>query len=71
MKPRCPICRKIVKVALQSDPRKAKYHPFCSSRCKLVDLGSWLDARYRIRHRLPQQPPENIVDDYSETLPDK
>lgn len=22
--------------------------PFCSDRCKLIDLGSWLDEEYRI-----------------------
>ena len=22
--------------------------PFCSERCKLVDLGAWLDETYRI-----------------------
>lgn len=22
--------------------------PFCSERCKLVDLGAWLDEAYRI-----------------------
>jgi len=24
------------------------YFPFCSKRCKLIDLGAWLDADYRI-----------------------
>jgi endogenous inhibitor of DNA gyrase (YacG/DUF329 family) len=23
-------------------------YPFCSPRCKLVDLGNWLDGRYVI-----------------------
>lgn len=22
--------------------------PFCCGRCKLVDLGNWLDERYRV-----------------------
>jgi uncharacterized protein len=26
----------------------AIYFPFCSERCKLVDLGAWLDGDYRI-----------------------
>jgi endogenous inhibitor of DNA gyrase (YacG/DUF329 family) len=26
----------------------ARYFPFCSRRCRLVDLGAWLDADYRI-----------------------
>ena len=39
--PRCPICRKGVHT---DDP----FFPFCSERCKLIDLGRWLDGRYRI-----------------------
>jgi endogenous inhibitor of DNA gyrase (YacG/DUF329 family) len=23
-------------------------HPFCSDRCRLLDLGNWLDENYRI-----------------------
>ena len=26
----------------------SKYAPFCSERCKLLDLGRWLDGDYRI-----------------------
>jgi endogenous inhibitor of DNA gyrase (YacG/DUF329 family) len=25
-----------------------RWRPFCSERCKLVDLGSWLDESHRI-----------------------
>jgi endogenous inhibitor of DNA gyrase (YacG/DUF329 family) len=39
----CPICN------AQVLPRaRNKAHPFCSTRCKLVDLGKWLDEEYRI-----------------------
>lgn len=24
------------------------YRPFCSKRCKLIDLGDWLDESHRI-----------------------
>lgn len=24
------------------------WRPFCSERCKLIDLGDWLDERYRV-----------------------
>lgn len=47
MTPRCPICRK------QLDPAPSEcglpaFHPFCSNRCKLVDLNAWLEMGYRI-----------------------
>lgn len=25
-----------------------RFFPFCSERCKMIDLGAWLDAEYRI-----------------------
>ena len=33
----CPICGK---------PADPTHKPFCSSRCKLLDLGAWLGGRY-------------------------
>lgn len=24
------------------------FRPFCSDRCRLLDLGAWLDGRYRV-----------------------
>lgn len=38
---RCPICKKEVKEG-------APHRPFCSARCKDVDLGNWLNEAYRI-----------------------
>jgi len=38
---RCPICRKIV---LRSEPE----FPFCSERCRLIDLGKWASGGYVI-----------------------
>ena len=38
---RCPTCRKIV---LASDPE----FPFCSERCRLIDLGKWASGGYVI-----------------------
>ncbi|HET7754969.1 MAG TPA: DNA gyrase inhibitor YacG [Anaeromyxobacteraceae bacterium] len=41
--PSCPICRKPV------SPRASNpAFPFCSDRCKLLDLGKWLGEDYRI-----------------------
>ena len=40
----CPICKRVVAEAPDDfDPR-----PFCSARCKMVDLGNWLSDAYRI-----------------------
>jgi uncharacterized protein len=40
---RCPICDRPVA------PRKEnEAFPFCSSRCKQVELGKWLHEEYRV-----------------------
>jgi uncharacterized protein len=28
--------------------RQNRYRPFCSERCKLIDLGAWASDRYAI-----------------------
>jgi endogenous inhibitor of DNA gyrase (YacG/DUF329 family) len=37
---RCPICDN------EFDPAKSKAMPFCSDRCRTIDLGRWLDEGY-------------------------
>jgi uncharacterized protein len=45
----CPICRKPVEVPDESaPPDPGSPFPFCSERCKLIDLGRWLDDKYQI-----------------------
>jgi uncharacterized protein len=39
---RCPACKK--PTAWEGNP----FRPFCSERCKLLDLGDWATERYRI-----------------------
>ena len=37
----CPICRKPV-------PAEDPNMPFCSDRCRLLDLGNWAAEKYRV-----------------------
>jgi uncharacterized protein len=48
MKSKCPVCEKVIDEATRQVSRKGKFYPFCSNRCKLIDLGKWLDGNYRI-----------------------
>ena len=41
--PKCPICE----VPAKPRAENAAF-PFCSPRCKAIDLGKWLDEEYRI-----------------------
>jgi endogenous inhibitor of DNA gyrase (YacG/DUF329 family) len=42
VKTRCPRCG--VEVAWEGNPNR----PFCSEKCRLVDLGRWASEEYRI-----------------------
>ena len=46
---RCPICRTPIR-SRSEEP----HFPFCSARCKLVDLGRWLREEYVISEPLPE-----------------
>lgn len=39
----CPTCGKPVPWTEDS-----RWRPFCSERCRLIDLGDWIDERHRI-----------------------
>ena len=39
---RCPICKK--ESAWEENP----FRPFCSERCRMIDLGQWADEAYGI-----------------------
>jgi uncharacterized protein len=49
----CPICRKEVE---RSNPE----YPFCSERCRIIDLGNWASEKYRIP--VAPQKPEDADD---------
>jgi len=49
---RCPICKKPVASAV-------KDFPFCSERCRVIDLGKWASGQYVV---------SSPVDDISDEL---
>ena len=51
---KCPTCGRPVEWSEGS-----VYRPFCSDRCRLIDLGAWLDEAHRI-------PGENALDSSDE-----
>jgi endogenous inhibitor of DNA gyrase (YacG/DUF329 family) len=40
MKHRCPICKR------PADSETDQDFPFCSERCRLLDLGAWASEKY-------------------------
>lgn len=39
----CPLCGKAVIWSSEN-----RWRPFCSERCKLIDLGQWASEKYRV-----------------------
>jgi hypothetical protein len=51
---KCPTCKKT------GDWFATAYGPFCSKRCKLVDLGKWLGEEHRVSEPLrPDHSPDS------------
>jgi endogenous inhibitor of DNA gyrase (YacG/DUF329 family) len=42
----CPICGTTTLY-----DTKNEFRPFCSERCKVIDLGAWADESYRIKDK--------------------
>jgi len=50
----CPTCAKKVEWTEAN-----KYRPFCSERCKQIDLGAWAEEKFVI----PGAAPADLLDD--------
>jgi uncharacterized protein len=55
----CPICERTLE---SQGPKEWPDWPFCSPRCKMVDLGRWLGGAYRIDAPDVEDDLENIDD---------
>jgi len=60
----CPICHKPV-TAPPSAGQRSDF-PFCSQRCKTIDLGRWLGGKYQI----PVHPDDDEAADLASPPPD-
>lgn len=49
---KCPICKK--EVAPDSE-----FFPFCSERCKIIDLGNWASEKYVVSTPIQPEDAEN------------
>jgi len=45
---KCPTCKRSI------DWSASEFRPFCSDRCRLIDLGAWLTEK----HAIPGDAPE-------------
>ena len=49
---KCPTCRR------ELDWSASEFRPFCSDRCRLIDLGAWLSEK----HAIPGDAPADADD---------
>ncbi|MHC4758112.1 MAG: DNA gyrase inhibitor YacG [Planctomycetota bacterium] len=59
MKYRCPICKRTIITLPEGRKEEAQYFPFCSRRCRLLDLGAWFDCEYRVISKTPSSQDNN------------
>jgi uncharacterized protein len=52
----CPQCGKAVTWGPQSP-----FRPFCSERCRKIDLGAWASDSYRVSNAIPS---DSLADDF-------
>ncbi|HXL98113.1 MAG TPA: DNA gyrase inhibitor YacG [Steroidobacteraceae bacterium] len=50
---RCPTCQRAIEWSDQFP-----YRPFCSDRCRLIDLGAWLSEEHAIPGNAAEGPDE-------------
>jgi len=51
----CPTCSKPVEWTQES-----RYRPFCSERCKLIDIGAWASDAYVVPGQEQPLPDEDL-----------
>jgi uncharacterized protein len=54
----CPICSDEIEIDVSNS-----YRPFCSKRCRLIDLGQWVNEEYSISEQTSSE--HNIDNDPS------
>jgi endogenous inhibitor of DNA gyrase (YacG/DUF329 family) len=54
---KCPVCQR------DFDSDKSDALPFCSERCRQIDLGRWLDEKYGLPYESPEQPDKINTDE--------
>jgi len=61
----CPICKKPVRARAEN----ASF-PFCTPRCKTIDLGKWMSEEYRIAGDPGELDEEELASEESEAEPE-
>ncbi len=52
---RCPQCGKSSEYSSRNS-----FRPFCSERCRLIDLGEWAEGSYKVPTEMHEMTPEEL-----------
>ena len=52
---RCPQCGKSSEYSVRNT-----FRPFCSERCRLMDLGAWAEGTYKLPAETQEMTPEEL-----------
>ncbi|MDX9730880.1 MAG: DNA gyrase inhibitor YacG, partial [Bdellovibrionales bacterium] len=54
---RCPQCGTSTEFSPQN-----QFRPFCSERCRLIDLGQWADGSYKVPVPPDEMTPQELIE---------
>jgi len=66
--PRCPVCDAQVFLRSTADRPATPTAPFCSDRCKTIDLGRWLEESYTVPHVGRAEDDDELAEGYDDSL---
>ncbi|HPI41833.1 MAG TPA: DNA gyrase inhibitor YacG [Pseudobdellovibrionaceae bacterium] len=58
---KCPRCGLLIFYDVSSP-----FRPFCSERCKLIDLGAWAEEKFRVPLEGQEFPENQAIDPYGD-----
>ena len=59
----CPTCKRKLPAGAESN----SYRPFCSERCRAIDLGAWLDGDHRIASAISEDDSDEVLPRHEES----
>ena len=57
LKIKCPKCKKVFKYY------DSEFRPFCTEKCKMIDLGKWMSEEYSISSPIDTDVEDSDIDD--------
>ncbi|MBF0441176.1 MAG: DNA gyrase inhibitor YacG [Oligoflexales bacterium] len=63
---KCPACKKLIEYS-----EKNEWRPFCSNRCKTIDIAAWANEEYRVPVKSLELRENDEIDDTDDIYKDQ